>query len=36
MVPQFLFQIEEIPKNPAGKINRVLLSDETFINDMKQ
>jgi D-alanine--poly(phosphoribitol) ligase subunit 1 len=35
MVPQFLFQIEEIPKNPAGKINRVLLSDETFINDMK-
>ena len=35
MVPQFLFQIEEIPKNPAGKINRVLLSNETFINDIK-
>ena len=35
MAPQFLFQIEEIPKNPAGKINRVLLSNETFINDIK-
>ena len=35
MVPQFLVQIEEIPKNSNGKIDRVLLSDEAFLLDKK-
>ena len=36
MIPQFLVQIEEIPKNSNGKIDRVLLSDETFLLDKTQ
>ena len=32
---EFLVQIEEIPKNSNGKIDRVLLSDEAFLLDKK-
>ena len=31
MIPQFIVQLNEIPKNSSGKIDRVLLVDEDFL-----
>ena len=35
MIPQFIVQLDEIPKNSNGKIDRVLLTDEVFLKGHK-
>ena len=36
MIPQFIVQLDQIPKNSSGKIDRVLLVDEKFLKRNKE